>query len=176
MFPTSCISYSWLIYFVTESLSLLIYLTYFLSFSPFPSGNHLFCSLYWWVFLFCYVCSFIFQIPYISEIIQYPFFSVRLRLFSVIHSRSMHVVTNGKISLFFMSEQYYIVSIYVSYLLYPFVYWWALWRRIWQPTPVFFPGEFHWQRSLVGYRPWDHRIRHDHVTNTWLFPYLGFCK
>ena len=31
-------------------------------------------------------------------------------------------------------------------------------RREWQPTPVFFPGEFHGQRSLVGYSPgrvWD---------------------
>ena len=27
------------------------------------------------------------------------------------------------------------------------------WRRKWQPTPVFFPGKFHRQRSLVGYRP-----------------------
>ena len=26
-----------------------------------------------------------------------------------------------------------------------------------QPTPVFLPGEFHGQRSLVGYRPWDHK-------------------
>ena len=26
------------------------------------------------------------------------------------------------------------------------------WRRKWQPTPVFLPGEFHGQRSLVGYR------------------------
>ena len=25
----------------------------------------------------------------------------------------------------------------------------------WQPTPVFLPGEFHGQRSLVGYSPWD---------------------
>ena len=24
----------------------------------------------------------------------------------------------------------------------------------WQPTPVFFPGKFHGQRSLVGYSPW----------------------
>ena len=24
------------------------------------------------------------------------------------------------------------------------------WRRKWQPTPVFLPGEFHEQRSLVG--------------------------
>ena len=30
------------------------------------------------------------------------------------------------------------------------------WRREWQPTPIFFPGEFHEQRSLVGYslRTW----------------------
>ena len=24
------------------------------------------------------------------------------------------------------------------------------WRREWLPTPVFLPGEFHWQRSLVA--------------------------
>ena len=28
------------------------------------------------------------------------------------------------------------------------------WRRKWQPTPVFLPGEFHGQRSLAGYSPW----------------------
>ena len=27
------------------------------------------------------------------------------------------------------------------------------WRREWQPTSVFLPGEFHGQRSLVGYSP-----------------------
>ena len=27
------------------------------------------------------------------------------------------------------------------------------WRRAWQPTPAFLPGEFHGQRSLVGYSP-----------------------
>ena len=31
------------------------------------------------------------------------------------------------------------------------------WRRPWQPTPVFLPGEFHGQRSLTSYRPWDHK-------------------
>ena len=30
------------------------------------------------------------------------------------------------------------------------------WRREWVPTPVFLPGEFHGQRSLVGYSPWGH--------------------
>ena len=27
------------------------------------------------------------------------------------------------------------------------------WRRAWQPTPVFLPGESHGQGSLVGYSP-----------------------
>ena len=27
------------------------------------------------------------------------------------------------------------------------------WRRAWQPTPVFLPGESHGQRSLVGFSP-----------------------
>ena len=31
------------------------------------------------------------------------------------------------------------------------------WRRKWQPTPVFLPGEFHGQRGLVGYSPWGHK-------------------
>ena len=29
------------------------------------------------------------------------------------------------------------------------------WRRKWQPTPVFLPGESHRQRSLAGYSPWS---------------------
>ena len=37
-------------------------------------------------------------------------------------------------------------------------------RREWQPTPVFLPGEFHGQRSLVGYNPRGCRDGHDSVT------------
>ena len=29
------------------------------------------------------------------------------------------------------------------------------WRRAWQPTPIFLPGESHGQRSVAGYSPWD---------------------
>ena len=29
--------------------------------------------------------------------------------------------------------------------------------REWQLTPIFVPGEFHGQRSLVGYSPWGHK-------------------
>ena len=36
----------------------------------------------------------------------------------------------------------------------------------WQPTPVFLPGEFHGQKSLVGYSPWGCKesdtIEHTH--------------
>ena len=45
------------------------------------------------------------------------------------------------------------------------------WRRTWQPTPVFLPGESHGQRSLVGYSPWGCRVGHNggnlaqHVSN-----------
>ena len=31
------------------------------------------------------------------------------------------------------------------------------WRRKWQPTPVYLPGESHGQRSLLGYSPWGHK-------------------
>ena len=40
-----------------------------------------------------------------------------------------------------------------------------LWRRKWQPTPVFLPGKFHGQRSLAGCRPWG---RKESDTAEWL--------
>ena len=44
------------------------------------------------------------------------------------------------------------------------------WRREWLPTPVFWPGEFHGQRSLVGYSLWGLKDW------TWLsdFAFLSF--
>ena len=35
------------------------------------------------------------------------------------------------------------------------------WRRKWQPTPVFLPGESHGLRSLAGYSSWGHRDGYD---------------
>ena len=37
------------------------------------------------------------------------------------------------------------------------------WRRKWQPTPVFLPGESHGERILEGYSPWGFRARHNRV-------------
>jgi len=31
------------------------------------------------------------------------------------------------------------------------------WRREWQPTPVFMPGESHGQKILAGYNPWGRK-------------------
>ena len=35
------------------------------------------------------------------------------------------------------------------------------WRRKWQSTLVFLPGEFHGQKSLAGYNLWSHRVGQD---------------
>ena len=49
------------------------------------------------------------------------------------------------------------------------------WRRKWQPAPVFLPGKFHGQRSLVDYRPRGRKesdmtkYTHTH-THTYLCP------
>ena len=32
------------------------------------------------------------------------------------------------------------------------------WRREWQPTPIFLPGEFQGQRSLAGCSSWGHKL------------------
>ena len=44
------------------------------------------------------------------------------------------------------------------------------WRRKWQPTPVFLPGESQGQRSLAGYSPWGRqRVRHDSDDTTQIY-------
>ena len=49
------------------------------------------------------------------------------------------------------------------------------WRKKWQLTLVFLPGESHGQRSLVGYSPWGYKeldtteaTRHACISQTWL--------
>ena len=44
--------------------------------------------------------------------------------------------------------------------------WKIPWRRAWQPTPVFLPGESHGQRSLMGYSPIGHK-ESDMTEVTW---------
>ena len=56
-----------------------------------------------------------------------------------------------------------------------------LWRREWQPTPVFLPEKFHGQKSPVDYSPWGRkesgmteRLTHTHThTHTLLMPVVS---
>ena len=57
-----------------------------------------------------------------------------------------------KISLCFVLRTGICNNIYILGIFYPRLS--QTWRRAWQPTPAFLPGEFHGQRSLAGYRPW----------------------
>ena len=53
------------------------------------------------------------------------------------------------------------------------------WRRAWQPTPVFLPGKFHGQRSLMGYSPQDRKESDmtERLTHTHKFPkYCCFSR
>ena len=61
------------------------------------------------------------------------------------------------------------------------------WRRARQPTPVFLPGEFHGQRILEGYSPYDRKdsdmneqLTHTHILNStavqsWIMKTLDIC-
>ena len=52
-----------------------------------------------------------------------------------------------------------------------------LWRRKWQPTPVFLPGKSHGQKSLTSYSPWSRKeldtTEHTHNTHTHLLSFSG---
>ena len=52
------------------------------------------------------------------------------------------------------------------------------WRREWQPTPVFSPGESHGQRSLAGYSPWGHKELDmtERLNNTKLHLLITWCS
>ena len=51
------------------------------------------------------------------------------------------------------------------------------WRRRWQPSPVFLPGEFHGQKILAGYSPWGRKelniAEHTH-THIYTYTYILF--
>ena len=52
------------------------------------------------------------------------------------------------------------------------------WRRKWPPTPIFFPGKFHGQRSLADYSPWggkNHTKLNDEITTATTFISLAKC-
>ena len=101
--PTLYISYTWHLFCIHE---------FFFSQSPSPvfsfpsaspSGNFLFifCIYSSVSVLLCFFICFLFEILYISEIMQYLSFFVWLISLSIIPLRSTYIVINDKISFFY---------------------------------------------------------------------------
>ena len=103
-----------LTYLISGNLYLLIPFTCLTH--PFPLWQPPIWSLYLWV---CFVC--ILRIPHIGEIILHLFVFVWLISFSLMPSKSIHIVTNGKISFFI-----WLKCAYVPHFLYTFVCQWAV--------------------------------------------------
>ena len=59
--------------------------------------------------------------------------------------------------------------------------WKIPWKREWLPTPVFLPGGYHGQRSLMGYSPLGHKELdtterlQTHIHNVFLFSVFHIC-
>ena len=96
----------------------------------------------WMIFIsLTYIHSFLdsFAIQAITEYWEFP----------VLHRGSLSVIY------FIYSNMY--MSIPISQFTTPF----PPWRRKWQPTPVFLPGESQGRRSLVGCSLWGCRVGHN---------------
>ena len=63
-------------------------------------------------------------------------------------------------------ENFEAKEIYESILRERIDFWW---RRKWQPTPVFLPGESHGQSNLVGYSPQGRKVGYSGVTILYWF-------
>ena len=62
------------------------------------------------------------------------------------------------ISILTYTEADKIISVFQRQIWMPFYeITFIVWRREWQPTSPFLPGEFHGQRSLAGYSSWGHK-------------------
>ena len=82
---------------------------------------------------------------------RFHLFSIDLKYHLLIYTKFLLLFCSVQISLFIPDHH-------------------IIWSRKWQPTPVFLPGKFHWQRSLVGYSPWGCRVRHKSMhTHTRIF-------
>ena len=53
--------------------------------------------------------------------------------------------------------------------------WKIPWTRKWQPIPIFLPGKFHRQKSLVGYSPWVPKLDMIEYTHTHTHTHTRAC-
>ena len=95
---------------------------------PIPPGNHysVLCMYVFGFFLLFIYFLLIFYTLCTSEV-MYLSFSIWLLSLSIIPSKFIHIITNGKILSFFMAEWYSIAYLYTHapHLIYPFICWWT---------------------------------------------------
>ena len=123
MFPRLHVTFLWLIYCVTGIFYLLLSFTYFSHVSSASPQQTSVCSLCLWL-CFCFVMFFFSFLDSTCKWKSYGIWFSSLAYFLwnkilCVHSRSIYVVTNVKISFFFMAGN-------ILYLLYPFIYQWTL--------------------------------------------------
>ena len=71
--------------------------------------------------------------------------------------------SEAKRGVFVSQQKRYVCTVFTHFPPSSFCY---QWRRAWPPTPIFFPGGFHGQRSLAGYSP-QGRKESDMTEATW---------
>ena len=79
-------------------------------------------------------------------------FYTEMNIVSFIYQFNEHLWSVGHNTLFLALEYKHDEIILILISLFTFIHW----RRKWQPTQVFLPGESQGQRSLVGCRLWGH--------------------
>ena len=82
---------------------------------------------------------------------------VFISVWSFIHSKCVIIFNLLYSSTFLLNSLNIFTIITLNTLLHILLISTSLWRRKWQPTPIFLPGESHGQRSLVGYSPCGHK-------------------
>ena len=101
-------------YFITGRLCLLTAFTHHTHSPPMATTNLFFVSMSLGFCCCCYL--FILKILHITEVVWYLSFSVWLLSLSIIPSRPIDVVTNGRISFLFMAEKCSILYIHPIFI------------------------------------------------------------
>ena len=105
IFSMLCITSLWPLYFITKGLYLLIPFTYFIQHpTSLFSGDHQFVLCIYVCFCFVLFVNLFCFLDFTYKLDQMVWFSVWLISLRIIPSRSIHIVTNGTISFFFMAE------------------------------------------------------------------------
>ena len=101
IFPTLYIPHLWFIFFASVILYFLGPLKYFFPFIS-PSGYHLFVSMSVMISVsLCLLIWFVFRFHLWMKLFNIPLFLADIS-FSIIPSQSMHIISNDKISFFFI--------------------------------------------------------------------------